>query len=66
MKVSFKGIIWVIASIGLIITGIVLPWEFTLVIGSLLLGAFLGFCFGYYHRRQEEIEDRKDKPSLHH
>jgi hypothetical protein len=61
MKVSLKGIIWLVASIVLIITGIYLPWEFTLVIGSLLLGAFLGFAFGYYYRRDEEIKDRKDK-----
>ena len=61
-----KGTIWVIASVALIIIGIVLPWEFTLVIGSLLLGAFLGFCFGYYYRRQKEIEGKKDSSSLRH
>lgn len=65
MKVSLKGIVWVIASIALIIIGIILPWEFTLVIGSFLLGAFLGFGFGVYYRQKEDIEDKgKNDSSL--
>ena len=60
MKKRLEGII-VIILVALVITGIALSWELTLVAGGILAGGVLGFCFGYYHRQQEEIKDRKEK-----
>jgi len=65
MRKRLETIIAIIL-IALIVIGIALSWELTLVAGGLLVGGVLGFCFGYYHRHQEEIEDKKDNTSLHH
>jgi len=65
MKKRLETIVAIIL-VALIIAGVVISWELTLVAGGLLVGGLLGWFFGYHYRRQEEIKDKKDNPSLRH
>ena len=60
MKTRLETIVAIIL-VALIIIGVALSWELTLVAGGILVGGLLGWFFGYHYRRGEEINDKKEK-----